>query len=198
MIEGGRLAAALALAAEAHRGQLRKGTAIPYIAHPMAVAALVLEFGGSEGQAIAALLHDAIEDAGSAFAARIGEAFGAEVLAMVEACSDGTAEGKAAATTVEEKRADWRLRKDGYLAHLDAMPARSPALLVSACDKLHNAHAVMEDFQRLGAGVFERFTGGRDGTLWYYARVAEIFAGKDVAPAARLARVVAAMQCDAG
>lgn len=198
MFEGGRLAAALALAAEAHRGQVRKGTAIPYIAHPMAVAALVLEFGGSEEQVIAALLHDAIEDGGTAFAARIGGAFGPAVLAMVEACSDGTAEGKAVATTVEARRADWRLRKDRYLAHLQATPAGSPALLVSACDKLHNAHAVMEDLQHLGAGVFERFTGGRDGTLWYYTRVAEIFAGKGVVPAARLARVVAAMQREAG
>ncbi|MBN8728455.1 MAG: HD domain-containing protein [Xanthomonadales bacterium] len=194
MIDGEGLAAALALAAEAHRGQVRKGTRIPYIAHPMAVAALVLEFGGSGDQAIAALLHDAIEDGGTAFAAHIGEAFGPEVLAMVEACTDGTAEGKAEAVTFEEKRAGWRRRKDAYLAHLEAMPAGSPALLVPACDKLHNAHAIMEDFHREGARVFERFTGRRDGTLWYYARIAEIFASKDVAPAARLARVVGAMQ----
>ncbi|MCK9538402.1 HD domain-containing protein [Dokdonella sp.] len=194
MIEHDRLAAALAMAHAAHQTQKRKGTSIPYISHPMAVAALVLEFGGSEDQAIAALLHDTIEDGGEAYAERIGEAFGPHVLAMVRACTDGTAESKAAAVTMDAKRADWQARKDAYLAHLEAMPSKSPALLVSACDKLHNAHAVLEDFQRVGERVFERFTGGREGTLWYYAEVARLFAEKGVAPAARLSAVVAALQ----
>jgi (p)ppGpp synthase/HD superfamily hydrolase len=92
MIEHDRLADALALAHEAHRTQKRKGTDIPYIAHPMAVASLVLTHGGSEDQAIAALLHDVIEDAGEAYAGRIHEAFGPDVLAMVRDCTDGSFE----------------------------------------------------------------------------------------------------------
>lgn len=197
MIHEDRLAAALALAHEAHRTQKRKGTEIPYIAHPMAVASLVLEYGGSEDQATAALLHDVIEDGGEAYATRIEDAFGPDVLAMVRDCTDGTAESKAAAVMLEAKRANWESRKLLYLQHLRDMPATTPSLLVSACDKLHNARAVMSDFRLIGTVLFERFTGGREGTLWYYGELARIFAAKNVAPAASLARVVAAMQREA-
>jgi (p)ppGpp synthase/HD superfamily hydrolase len=122
-----RLADALALAVEAHDGQVRKGTQIRYISHPLAVASLVLEYGGSEDQAIAGLLHDAIEDGGSAYAPRIAAAFGPEVLALVEACSDGTAESKAKATTPAAKKADWRRRKLDYLKRLET---EDPAALL--------------------------------------------------------------------
>lgn len=198
MIHEDRLAAALALAHEAHRTQKRKGTEIPYIAHPMAVASLVLEYGGSEDQAIAALLHDVIEDGGEAYAARIGDAFGPEVLAMVRDCTDGTAESKAVSVTLEEKRANWESRKLLYLQHLRDMPATTPSLLVSACDKLHNARAVLGDFRLIGHALFQRFTAGHEGTLWYYGELARIFADKSVAPAASLTRAVAAMQREAG
>jgi (p)ppGpp synthase/HD superfamily hydrolase len=198
MIETDRFAASLALAHEAHRHQKRKGTDIPYIAHPMAVAALVLEYGGSEDQAVAALLHDVIEDAGEAYAVRIGDAFGADVLAMVRACTDGTAESKAMARTREAKYADWRSRKLAYLQHLRALPADTPALLVSACDKLHNAHAVLDDFRLLGNVVFERFTARKNGTLWYYHELAGIFADKGILPARSLARIVATLETEAG
>ncbi len=197
MIEHDRLAAALALAHEAHRDQKRKGTVIPYIAHPMAVASLVFTHGGSEDQAIAALLHDTIEDAGEAYAQRIGTAFGLDVLAMVRDCTDGSFENKAAARTPEAKFANWRQRKLAYIDHLRSMPADSPALLVSACDKLDNATAILTDLRLLGPTLFERFTGRRDGTLWYYDQLAGIFLDKRVAPAAALNRSVAAMRAEA-
>jgi (p)ppGpp synthase/HD superfamily hydrolase len=167
-----RLADALAMAVQAHQGQSRKGTHIPYISHPMAVAALVIERGGTEDQAIAGLLHDAIEDGGVAYAERIRKAFGSHVLELVEACSDGTAEGKATAETPEAKRADWKRRKDTYLARLRT--ENDEVLLVSACDKLHNARSIVADLQAIGPVVFERFTAGREGTLWYYSEIALI------------------------
>ena len=196
MIEHDRLAAALALAHDAHRIQKRKGTDIPYIAHPMAVASLVLEYGGSEDQAIAALLHDTVEDGGEAYAGRIGAAFGPGVLAMVRDCTDGSFEQKAAAQTPHAKYAEWRVRKQAYMQHLRATPADSPALLVSACDKLHNARAILADLRLLGDALFDRFTGRRDGTLWYYDELSAIFADKGTAPARNLARAVAAMHAE--
>lgn len=125
-----RLATAFAIAARAHAEQYRKGTTIPYLAHPMAVASLVIEFGGHEDQVLAALLHDAIEDGGSTYAAEIRNALGTDVIALVEACSDGTAEAKAAAVSPEAKQADWRRRKDAYLERLKRESAE--ALLVTA------------------------------------------------------------------
>jgi len=197
MIEHDSLADALALAHEAHRTQKRKGTDIPYIAHPMAVASLVLTHGGSEDQAIAALLHDVIEDAGEAYAGRIHEAFGPDVLAMVRDCTDGSFENKSVARTPEAKFANWRTRKLAYIDHLNSMSAGSPALLVSACDKLDNARAILADLRLLGSALFERFTGRRDGTLWYYDQLAGIFLEKRVAPAAALNRAVVAMHAEA-
>ena len=187
-----RLADALALAIEAHDGQVRKGTAMPYIAHPLAVASLVLDYGGSEDQAIAAMLHDVIEDGKSKpgcapYATRVLEAFGPAVLAMVESCTDGTAEDKAAAI---DPRADWQVRKERYLAALSRHPADDPALLVSACDKLHNARAILSDLRAEGPTVFDRFKAGKSGTLWYYDAIAELLAAKGAAPAAELAKVI--------
>jgi (p)ppGpp synthase/HD superfamily hydrolase len=193
MISNDRLAAALALANGAHRGQMRKGTEVPYISHPLAVAALVLEFGGNEDQAIAALLHDTIEDAGEAYAGRIGAEFGPAVLAIVRGCTDGSYEAKAAARTPEAKYANWRARKRAYLGHLHGVSPGAPLLLVSACDKLHNARSIVADVHLLGNALFDRFTGRRDGTLWYYDELAGIFADKGVAPARALARVVTSM-----
>jgi (p)ppGpp synthase/HD superfamily hydrolase len=187
-----RLADALAMAVEAHQGQVRKGTDIPYIAHPMAVASLVIEHGGSEDQAIAGLLHDAIEDGGEAYAVRIREAFGPHVLALVEACSDGTAESKAAATTPEAKRADWKRRKDGYLIRLRTEGAE--ALLVTACDKLHNVRAIVADLGTVGPAVFERFTAGRAGTLWYYREVEAVVRQRACPVASTLSAVVCEME----
>ncbi|HEY0197072.1 MAG TPA: HD domain-containing protein [Rhodanobacter sp.] len=186
MLNDDRLSRALSLAHEAHRTQKRKGTEIPYISHPMAVAALTLEHGGNENQAIAALLHDVIEDGGADYTARIEEAFGSDVLVMVQDCTDGTAESKAVALTPAQKYIDWKTRKQTYLKHLRDKPLATPSLLVSACDKLHNARAILSDFRQLGAPLFDRFTAGRDGTLWYYDALAILFVDKQVAPAAQL------------
>ena len=172
-----RLAEAAELAFRLHAGQRRKGTSIPYIAHLMAVAALVLEHGGDEDQAIAALLHDAIEDCGPEHEAVIAARFGPRVAGIVRACTDAEVLPKP----------PWRARKEAYIAHLDHAPRE--ALLVSACDKLHNARAILADLRAEGPSVFDRFRGGREGTLWYYATLAERFA---VLLPGRLARELAA------
>ncbi len=182
-----KLAAAAELAFRLHAAQRRKGTAIPYISHLMAVAALVLEHGGDEEQAIAALLHDAIEDCGVEHAEVILTRFGPRVAAIVRACTDAEVIPKP----------PWRARKEAYLAHLEGAPAE--ALLVSACDKLHNARAILADLRAEGASVFDRFTAGREGTLWYYAALAEAF--QRLLPgrlAGELAREVAALRAEAG
>ena len=190
MLNHDRLGRALALAHKAHRTQKRKGTDIPYISHPMAVSALTLEYGGNEDQAIAALLHDAIEDGGQAYAPLIEEVFGFGVLGMVLDCTDGTAEGKATAATPEGKLADWKTRKLAYLEHLRGKPPATPSLLVSACDKLHNARTILFDFRKLGEPLFRRFTAGREGTLWYYDELATIFMEKQLVPSSSLRHVV--------
>jgi (p)ppGpp synthase/HD superfamily hydrolase len=155
---------ALAYASDLHRTQVRKGPAgIPYIAHLMSVAALVLEAGGSETQAIAALLHDGPEDQGGAeVLAEIKQRFGAEVAAIVEACSD----------TLEEPKPAWRPRKEAYIAHLADAP--QDALLVSLADKVHNARSIVSDYRVEGPTVFERFNPDSD-QHWYYGELARAF-----------------------
>jgi hypothetical protein len=166
------LAAAVEMAERGHAGQQRKGCCIPYISHPLAVASLVLDHGGDTEEAIAALLHDVIEDGSASFAWEIEKRFGKRVLALVEACTDGTAEGKAKAITPAAKRADWYHRKRRYLERLKTED--SDDLLVAACDKLHNARAIVADLEQVGPTVFDRFTAGREGTLWYYDSTLEI------------------------
>lgn len=170
-----RFAAALALATEAHAGQVRKGTenvqgfAVPYITHPVAVSALVVRYGGDEDQAIAALLHDVLEDGGPQWAAPILERFGPRVLAMVEACTDGVPDASG-------HKPPWKERKVAYLAHL--AESSDDALLVSACDKLSNLQAILLDLIEVGDSVWSRFTGGKEGSLWYYASLVECFSGR--------------------
>ncbi len=147
---------ALTYATRLHAQQRRKGTEIPYVAHLLAVASLVLEHGGGQTEAIAALLHDAPEDqGGEATLAEIRRRFGAAVGDIVAACSD----------TFEQPKPPWRARKEAYLAHLRAASAASR--LVSAADKLHNARSMLSDHRRVGAALWTRFRGGRDGALWY-------------------------------
>ncbi len=157
---------ALAMAAKAHTGQFRKTTPVPYITHPVAVAALVAEFGGNEDQQIAALFHDVLEDAGVHWATIIQEKFGKKVLAMVEACTDGTPDSSG-------DKAPWKERKTNYLNHLITESAET--LLVSACDKLANLRSIRLDLESLGPRVFERFKAGQTGTLWYYQELCRIF-----------------------
>ncbi len=154
---------ALVWASQLHRFQLRKSTPIPYLSHLLSVTAIVIEHGGDEDQAIAALLHDTIEDQG-VWDNEIAERFGAEVAALVRACSEDE----------EWSMAPWRVRKGEYLDHLASahMPAR--ALLVSAADKLHNARSTLGDLRRHGEKAWTRFSGGRDGQLWFYETVAAV------------------------
>jgi (p)ppGpp synthase/HD superfamily hydrolase len=147
-----------------HRAQTRKGTPIPYISHLMAVAALVVEHGGTEDQAIAALLHDAAEDQGGAERLdEIRKKFGSTVAAIVSDCTDSWTEPKP----------EWRPRKEAYLSVLSGKPTQS--LLVSLADKTHNAEAILFDHRILGDRLWTRFNGGADGTRWYYGALAEVF-----------------------
>jgi (p)ppGpp synthase/HD superfamily hydrolase len=184
-----RLSSALALAVQAHDGQVRKGTAIPYIAHPMGVASIALDFGATENQAIAALLHDVLEDGGPHYAPLIEAQFGAEVLALVQACTDGVPDAAGV-------KADWGERKRAYLAHLAQAPAA--VLLVSGADKLHNARAIVSDLITIGPEVFKRFKAGREGTLWYYRALADVFTQRRAPVAVSLEAEVRQMERLAG
>lgn len=186
---GPRFMAALETAVRLHAPQTRKGTEIPYVSHPLAVAALVLEHGGDEDEAIAALLHDIIEDVRPIETARAAvDSFGPRVRQIVEAVSDSH----------EEHKAPWRQRKEAYLAHL---PAASPsALLVSAADKVHNARTILLDLGVAGPAVFERFTAGAAGTLWYYRALVGALRANPASPPALVAeldRIVGAIEAAA-
>jgi (p)ppGpp synthase/HD superfamily hydrolase len=159
-----RFTAATAYALAHHREQRRKGSEIPYAAHLLAVTAITLEMGSTEDEAIAALLHDVIEDGGGAAAeAEIASRFGTEVAAMVRANSD---------TDVEPKP-PWRARKEAYIA---GIATKSPgAVRVSIADKLHNARSIVADRRQVGEAVWDRFSAGRDEVLWYYGALLEAF-----------------------
>ena len=164
---------ALQFAAEHHREQLRKGSQVPYLTHLMSVSALVLEHGGSEDQAIAGLLHDAVEDApegqGRAVLADIRERFGDAVADIVRACSDGLdADGNRSGT--------WPERKRRYVEGLATKPA--DALLVTAADKTHNGLCIAADVRRYGQDFWTTFNAGRDELLWYYTSVERAVAGR--------------------
>lgn len=159
-----RFEAALTFAVRLHANQRRKGKDIPYVAHLLAVTALVIEHGGDEDEAIAALLHDAVEDqGGDATLEAIRTRFGDTVAAIVEGCTDSRSTPKP----------PWKLRKERYLAHLPS--ASESVRLVSAADKLHNARSVLADYRRIGAALWPRFRGARDGTLWYYQALLAIY-----------------------
>src|ERR1700729_817032 len=149
---------ALVYAAHIHGGQVRKGTtAIPYLSHLLMVAGLVLEYGGDEDEAIAGLLHDAVEDQGGlARRLDIERRFGPRVAEIVDGCTDAEVSPKP----------PWRARKEAYLQHLETVSAS--ARLVSAADKLANVRSIIKDYRAWQGAVWDRFKGGREGTLWYY------------------------------
>jgi (p)ppGpp synthase/HD superfamily hydrolase len=155
-----RFFAALTYATRLHSGQLRKGSGIPYIAHLLSVTGIVLQHGGTEDEAIAALLHDAVEDQGGyPTLEEIRKRFGADVAATVEGCTDAYTDPKP----------EWRERKEKYIAHLQTA---SPAVrLICAADKLDNIRAILTDYRVVGEKVWSRFKGGKEGTLWYYRAV---------------------------
>jgi (p)ppGpp synthase/HD superfamily hydrolase len=169
----GRFAAAFALAWAVHGNQWRKKTGIPYMAHVMSVAALALENGADEDVAMAALLHDTVEDSedGEATYSVIEEQFGDRVARIVLACSDAVA-------VPGKPKPDWRERKEAYLRHLND-DADADVLLVSACDKVHNARSILTDLGTDGDQVWQRFTvTDPRAQLWYYTTVAEILQGR--------------------
>lgn len=159
-----RFTRALTLACDLHRTQVRKGSQTPYVAHLLGVASIALEHGANEDAAIAAVLHDAVEDQGGApTLARIRAEFGDHVAAIVDGCTD--------ADTIPKP--PWRARKETYIA---GVATKGPAVrLVSASDKLHNARAILADYRVLGEALWTRFQGGREGTLWYYRALIEAF-----------------------
>ena len=168
-VVGKRFRDALTWAAELHEDQERKGGNIPYVAHLLGVASIVLEHGGSEDQAIAALLHDALEDqAHKISAGEITARFGDQVERIVQACTDGDPEEQR-----DRNKERWYERKRKYISGIAAKP--SQAILVSMADKLHNARAILEDYRALGPPVWSRFTTGKEGTLWYYRSMVDAF-----------------------
>lgn len=194
-----RYTAALDYARVLHAGDIRKGTTIPYFAHLMSVSALVLEHGGSEDHAIAALLHDAAEDhGGEKMLDAVRAEFGDTVAAIVRSCSDSLVEDRS-------NKAPWCERKQSYLAHIADMSA--DAALVSAADKVHNARAVLADYRRHGDELWTRFNrdAGCAGVCWYYGGLAREFqallghpdAGEDArALATELSRTVEALHAE--
>jgi (p)ppGpp synthase/HD superfamily hydrolase len=158
-----RLAKAIEFALEIHAQQKRKGTDTPYVSHLLGVTSLVLEHGGDEEQAIAAMLHDAVEDQGAHLEPVIRNRFGARVADIVVGCTD--------ADTLPKP--PWRQRKETYIRHLEH--ADLEVLLVSCADKVHNARAICTDVRTHGRDVFRRFKAGQDGTLWYYRTLADAF-----------------------
>lgn len=164
---GGRFRRALVYAARIPARQFRKGTTRPYIAHLLGVASIVLTHGGDEDEAIAALLHDAVEDQGGKPRLQdIRRRFGARVARIVEGCTDADTEPKP----------PWLERKKTYLRHL--RHAEYPVRLVSAADKLYNASEILSDIRRHREAVWTQFHGGKEGTLWYYEEVAKILRNK--------------------
>ncbi len=158
-----RFADALVFAANLHASQTRKITGAPYVGHLLRVAGIVLEHGADEDEAIAALLHDAIEDQGGPAAKELIERrFGQRVAEIVQGCSD----------TDQTPKPPWRERKEAYLARLaDASPS---VRLISAADKLDNVRSLIESYRQNGEAVWRHFHGGREGTLWYFRSVLEV------------------------
>jgi (p)ppGpp synthase/HD superfamily hydrolase len=162
---GKRLQQAFRYAARNHAGQARKGTAVPYLSHLMAVTSLVLEAGGDEEMAIAALVHDVVEDCGGMPRLReIRKQFGPRVAKIVEGCTDSFGEPKP----------EWIERKKDYLR--EVKHADRETRLVSASDKLHNVRTILADYRQDGEKIWSRFNGKKEGTLWYYRALSDEYA----------------------
>ena len=155
-----------------HAAQARKGTSIPYISHLFGACSIALDYGANEDEAIAALLHDAIEDVHYAPGAdAVVMAFSPEVERIVRACTD----------SVTKRKPPWKQRKVAYLAHL--AEADRPILLVSASDKLHNARAIVADLRRDPEELWGRFGHSKAQTLWYYRSLVTAFRANTAHPA---------------
>ncbi len=176
---------ALVYAAHVHVGQRRKESPVPYIAHPLGVASLVLYDGGDQDEAVGALLHDAAEDqGGKERLADIRERFGDRVAEIVEACSD----------TLEDPKPPWRPRKEAFIERFRE-ETDTGILRVEVADKLDNARAILRDYRRIGDEVWTRFTVGKDEQLWYYRSLVDALHGRlDSYMADELAAVVSKIE----
>jgi (p)ppGpp synthase/HD superfamily hydrolase len=163
---------ALNYAAKLHANQIRKGgNPIPYVAHLLGVASIALEYGANEDEAIAALLHDAIEDqGGAAVREEIRLRFGENVVEIVNGCTDAEVKPKP----------PWKERKEKYIAHIQN--AGPSVCLVSASDKLYNIHSILKDYRAIGDVIWKRFKGGKEGTLWYYRSLVNEFRAVNPSP----------------
>jgi len=172
MIEQGQFKKAIELALELHGDQTRKGSEIPYMGHLLGVTSIVIDDGGSDSEVLAALLHDGPEDSGGEETlALIKDEFGDEVAEIVDHLSD----------TFEDPKPPWRERKETYLAELEDLPVDElgrKVLRVSLADKLHNVRSIQLDKHDFGEEIWARFRGGKDGSLWYYRTLAEIYERK--------------------
>jgi len=168
---GERFEQALVFAGRVHADQRRKGNDVPYVAHLLAVCAIVLEHGGDEDQAIAALLHDAAEDQGGvAMLDQIGDRFGRRVRHIVEQMSD-------ALVAPGEAKPPWRDRKAAFIDRMRS--ADADVLLIALADKVHNSATLLGDLHRDGNAAFDKFNGKKDGTLWYYRTLLDVFGAAD-------------------
>lgn len=175
-----RLARALGLARDLHRDQIRRKTGAPTLSHLLAVASLVLENGGDEDEAVAALLHDGPEDcAGPQTLEEIRRQFGARVAAIVAGCTD----------SLEQPPPPWRARKQQYLAKLAT--ADDSTLLVSLADKVHNVRSLAVAYRSAGEGLWQRFSTSREELLWYYEALLLAFEDRPASQRAALVRELA-------
>lgn len=166
-VVGDRFREALVQAHDLHNDQYRKGTRVPYLSHLMSVAALVLEAGHGEEDAIAALLHDALEDRGYRITAdHIEGRYGRRVRELVVACTDTPADHAGG------KKPHWKARKERYIDHV---AGGSVANHISIADKVHNARSILRDLQQAGESVWDRFASAKEGTLWYYRSLVDAF-----------------------
>ncbi len=166
-----RFSEALVFAASLHADQRRKVGGEPYLAHLLGVASIAMQYGADEDEAVAALLHDAIEDQGGAPTRdAINRRFGTRVATIVEGCSD----------TDQTPKPPWQDRKQAYLDHL--ADASASVRLISGSDKLHNVRSLLVDYRREGEALWGHFGGGRDGTLWYYRAVVDTLGKADRTP----------------
>ena len=173
-----RYKSALDYALRVHAQHTRKGGNIPYFSHLIGVSSLVLEYEGDEDQAIAGLLHDVIEDCGIEHKPIIQTKFGDRVLQIVMDCTDST----------ESNKLDWKHRKQAYIASLDGKADCS--LLVSCCDKLHNARSIDRDYSILGEDLWERFNSNKSDIAWYYKALTDKFLHREISAAKELESVV--------
>lgn len=171
MILSHRFTEALVYATELHATQIRKGSKVPYVSHLLGVASIALEYGADENEAIAALLHDAIEDQGGPpIRTEIRLRFGERVTEIVDGCTD----------TDTTPKPPWEKRKKAYI---DSIASASPSVrLVSAADKLHNIRSILKDYRIQGDLLWDLFKGGKQGTLWYYRSLVTAFHEADSTP----------------